>query len=115
VTRNVFGTFPAPLRDGEVRLCSLSCGLLTSRADPHSAGFEPASKVSYGARRLVPADTAERPLSGQSGDFSGTRDKREPATLMGRLNSGTNLWRSAPSATTQRAATTRVCRGGGQS
>jgi len=48
VTRNVFRTFPAPLRDGEVRLCSLSCGLLTSGADPHSAGFEPASKVSYG-------------------------------------------------------------------
>ena len=36
----------------------------------------------FGARRLVPADTGERPLSGRSGDYAGTRGKGEP-TLMG--------------------------------
>ena len=70
------------------------------------------AEVCLGASRLVPADAAERPLSGQSGDF-GTRGKGKTGHSNGAAELRHQL--AAISAERNEPRPLRVCRGGGQS
>jgi len=92
-------------------VAELSCDRMTASclARPIPSAI---TAVGFGASRLVPADAAERPLSGQSGDF-GTRGKGKTGHSNGAAELRHQL--AAISAERNEPRPLRVCRGGGQS
>ena len=60
-----------------------------------------------GARRLVPVDTTERPLSGQSGHFAGTRSENETR----HFNGAAELRYQLAAISVERNEPLRGCRG----